>query len=64
MDLEILEPDPSTYDELVELRLKRQPRLRRAQAEWPLVHAEELAYLHLRAAYVPKASTGTAELVG
>lgn len=58
MAVEIREPDPSSYDDLVDLRLRRVPRLRRAQAEWPFVHAGELAYLELRAAYADGALVG------
>lgn len=51
MAVEIREPDPSSYEALIQLRLARLTRLRRPQAEWPFVHAEEMAYLALRAAY-------------
>lgn len=51
MVVEIRVPDPSSYESLVQLRLARLPRSRRPQAEWPFVHAEEMAYVHLRAAY-------------
>lgn len=52
MAVEIRVPDLSSYEPLVQLRMARCPRLRRAQAEWPFVHAAELALLEVRAAYV------------
>ena len=58
MAVEIREPDPSSYAALVDLRLRRLPRLRRSQAEWPFVHAREMAYLEVRAAYVDGALAG------
>lgn len=50
MVVEIRVPGPP-YEPLVELRLARLPRLRRPQAEWPFVHAGQMAFLELRAAY-------------
>jgi len=58
MTVEIREPDLSSYEPLVRLRLDRLPRLRRAQAEWPFVHAEELDVFTVRAAYVDGALAG------
>ncbi|KAA1428461.1 GNAT family N-acetyltransferase [Nocardioides antri] len=52
MAVEIREPDPTSYDALVELRMARSPRLRRAQAEWNFVHADEMEVFAVRAAYV------------
>ena len=51
MPVAIREPDLSAYEPLVQLRMDRLPRVRRAQAEWPFVHSDEMAYLELRAAY-------------
>lgn len=58
MAVEIRVPDLSSYEPLVQLRMARCPRLRRAQAEWPFVHAAELALLEVRAAYVDGALAG------
>lgn len=58
MAVEIRVPDLSSYEPLVQLRMARSPRLRRAQAEWPFVHAAELALLEVRAAYVDGALAG------
>ena len=44
MAVEIREPDLSSYELLVRLRMDRLPRVRRAQAEWRFVHAEEMAF--------------------
>jgi len=52
MAVEIRVPDLSSHEPLVRLRMERTPRVRRAQAEWPFVHAAELALLEVRAAYV------------
>lgn len=52
MAVEIREPDLSSYEPLVRLRLDRLPRQRRSQAEWPFVHADELDVFAVRAAYV------------
>ncbi|MDZ5622842.1 GNAT family N-acetyltransferase [Nocardioides sp. HM23] len=60
MAVEIREPDLSSYEPLVQLRVDRLPRVRRAQAEWPFVHAEEMAYLDFRAAYDGGALVGWA----
>jgi GNAT superfamily N-acetyltransferase len=49
---EIREPDLSSPEPLVRLRMDRLPRVRRSQAEWPFVHADEMAFLEVRAAYV------------
>ena len=49
--VEIREPDPSSYESLVQLRMKRLPRLRRAQAEWPFVHGDTMSHLQVLAAY-------------
>jgi GNAT superfamily N-acetyltransferase len=51
MAVEIREPDLSSYEPLVQLRMERVPRLLRPQAEWPFVHADELAIFQARAAY-------------
>ena len=51
MPVEIQQPDLSSYEPLVQLRMARLPRVRRSQAEWPFVHAGEMAFLELRAAY-------------
>lgn len=51
MAVEIREPDPSSYEQLVQLRMDRLPRTRRSQAEWPFVHAAEMDFFALRAAY-------------
>lgn len=51
MAVEIREPEASSYEQLVRLRMDRLPRIRRPQAEWPFVHAAEMAILELRAAY-------------
>ncbi len=58
MTVEIREPELSSYEPLVRLYLERLPRLRRSQAEWPFVHAGEMAYLKVRAAYVDGALVG------
>lgn len=58
MAVEIRVPDLSSYEPLVRLRMERCPRLRRVQAEWPFVHAAELALLEVRAAYVDGALAG------
>jgi GNAT superfamily N-acetyltransferase len=52
MTVEIRVPDLSSYEPLVRLRMDRLPRLHRPQAEWPFVHAAELAHFAPRAAYV------------
>jgi GNAT superfamily N-acetyltransferase len=51
MAVEIREPDLSSYEPLVQLRLERTPRLRRAQAAWGFRHADELELFTVRAAY-------------
>jgi GNAT superfamily N-acetyltransferase len=51
MAVEIREPDLSSYEPLVQLRLERTPRLRRAQAAWGFLHADELELFTVRAAY-------------
>lgn len=58
MAVEIREPDLSSYEPLVQLRMERLARVRRSQAEWPFVHAAEMAYLKLRAAYDDGALVG------
>lgn len=58
MAVEIREPEPSSYEPLVQLRLARLPRLHRVQAEWPFVHADELDLFAVRAAYVDGALAG------
>lgn len=58
MAVEIREPDLSSYEPLVALRLARVPRMRPSQAEWPFVHAEDMAFFELRAAYVDDVLAG------
>lgn len=58
MAVEIREADLSSYEPLVALRMARLPRITRSQAEWTFVHAEEMAYLDVRAAYDDGALVG------
>ncbi len=51
MAIEIRAHEPSSYEPLVQLRMARLPRLRRAQAEWMFTHAETMELFDLRAAY-------------
>jgi GNAT superfamily N-acetyltransferase len=51
MAVEIREPDLTSYEPLVQLRLERVPRLHRAQAEWGFVHADDLPLFNVHAAY-------------
>jgi GNAT superfamily N-acetyltransferase len=51
MAVEIRRADPSSYERLVQLRLERTPRLRRVQAEWGFIHADQLDLFDVRAAY-------------
>lgn len=64
MAVEIREPDPSSYDELVDLRMARTPRLRRTQAEWNFVHADEMEVFAVRAAYTSPGTPQAGALAG
>src|SRR5690349_5809866 len=51
MRVEIREPDLSSYEPLVRLRMDRLPRLVRKQAEWPFVHRDAMEVCTFHAAY-------------